>query len=114
VPDILQDIEKKLFLNFGGYNISPVSAVSVAMILDYMQATSGPRQPFVINFPNKDGACVPLTAGILINFFFNDYVYYQRTVGIRKELTPGKRKNYPPRKVFIPRYRFNGKLRIYK
>lgn len=88
---ILEDIEKKYFLNFGGYRLSPISAVTVAMMLDYMQDKPGARQPFVINFPNKEGACTPLITGIIINLFFDDYIYHQQIAEFRKELVPGKR-----------------------
>lgn len=90
MSNILEDIERKYFLNFCGYGISPVASVSVAMVLDYMLDIKSLREPFVINFPNKEGACVPITAGVMINLFFNDYVYQKNISAARNDLMPGR------------------------
>ena len=79
MEDILKSIQRQYFLQFGKYSISPLSAISAGLILEYIDdfhKMNYGLHPFAISFPNKKDAYIPLCTAVLINFFFRDYVYH--------------------------------------
>ncbi|MCX2476085.1 hypothetical protein OQZ33_17255 [Pedobacter sp. MC2016-05] len=75
--DLYQEINKKLHLSFGEMQLSPLTALSVSLVFEHIEnfPTVQQRRPLFMSFPTKEGIVALLPAIVLINLFFEDYIY---------------------------------------
>ena len=75
MKEFIANLEKSYQLKIGDRELSPINKASLGIVLNYVSEVrkNGLRQPLIISYPAKKETSLYLAAGILMQFFMEDY-----------------------------------------
>lgn len=76
MEELLTNLKREFDLSLGNKSFSPIMQLSIGLAMKYHEEViNGFGKPFHLNFPDKQDSALWISAALLRNYFFHDYIY---------------------------------------